>query len=68
MTPIQNQVSQLYVFISIVVIPIIAVAQEHQIYYYKDYSPFLRFDLPSVEFSQEEKDIWRDMASFESQE
>ena len=49
-------------------IPIIAVAQEHQIYYYKDYSPYLRYDLPSVEFSQEEKDIWRDMASFDSQE
>ena len=49
-------------------IPIIAVAQEHQIYYYKDYAPYMRYDLPPVKFSQEESRIWHEMSSHQSQQ
>ena len=35
-------------------IPIVAVAQEHSIYYFKDYAPYMRFDLPLIKFSEQE--------------
>lgn len=43
-------------------IPIIAVALEHSIYYFKDFSPYIRFDLPLIKFSQEETALWTNMA------
>lgn len=42
-------------------LPIIAVAIEHQIYFYKDFNPLMRFDLPKVEFSQQERQIWEQL-------
>ena len=42
-------------------IPIVAVAQEHSIYYFKEYAPYMRFDLPVVKFSEEEQNIWNHM-------
>ena len=33
-------------------IPIVAVAQEHSIYYFKEYAPYMRFDLPMIKFSE----------------
>ena len=49
-------------------IPIIAVAQEHQIYYFKDYAPYMRYDLPPITFSQEEKTIWAELANSSGQQ
>ena len=42
-------------------IPLIAVAQEHSIYYFKEYAPYMRFDLPLIKFSDEEQQIWAQM-------
>ena len=43
-------------------------AQEHQIYYYKDYAPYMRYDLPPITFSQEEKAIWAELANHTGQQ
>ena len=43
-------------------IPVIAVASEHQIFFFKEYSPLMRFDLPMIKFSEEENNIWKQMA------
>jgi len=40
-------------------IPIIAVAAGSAIYYFQSFQPLLRFELPYIQFSQEEKDIWQ---------
>ena len=40
-------------------IPIIAVAAGSAIYYFQNFQPLLRFELPYIQFSQEEKDIWQ---------
>ena len=40
-------------------VPIIAVAIEHSLYYFKDYAPFRRYDLPNISFSDEEKRLWQ---------
>ena len=45
-------------------IPIVAVAQEHSIYYFKDYAPYMRFDLPLIKFSESEQAIWTQMKDF----
>ena len=45
-------------------IPIVAVAQEHSIYYFKDYAPYMRFDLPLIKFSESEQSIWAQMKDF----
>ena len=42
-------------------IPLIAIAIEHQIYFYKDFAPFRRFDLPLVKFSDEETQFWKEL-------
>ena len=34
--------------------PIIAVAIDSAIYFFKDFAPFMRFDLPFVNFSEQE--------------
>jgi len=41
--------------------PIIAVAIDSSLYYFKDFAPFMRFDLPNVMFSAEEQNIWHQM-------
>lgn len=43
-------------------LPIIAIACSHTIYFYKMTTPFLKFQLPVVEFSEEEKKLWQEMA------
>lgn len=43
-------------------LPIIAVACESSIYYWKDFSPLARFDLPAVTFTDEENEIWKKLA------
>ena len=44
-------------------LPIIAVAHASTLYYYQNYNPLMKFDLPMVTFTQEEKDIWKQLAS-----
>ena len=39
-------------------IPVIAVACENTIYYFKDFNPYLKFEIPSVTFSVQEAKIW----------
>ena len=34
--------------------PLIAIAIDSSIYYFKDFAPYMRFDLPNVTFSAEE--------------
>jgi hypothetical protein len=36
-------------------IPVVAVACQNSVYYFKDFNPYLKFDLPDVQFSDEEK-------------
>ena len=45
-------------------VPLIAVAQEHSVYYFKDFSPYMRFDLPLIKFSESEQVIWTQMKNF----
>jgi Ciliary BBSome complex subunit 1 len=42
-------------------LPIIAVAAGSSLYYYQNYLPYMKFDLPLVLFSQEEKNIWTEL-------
>ena len=51
-----------------VVTPIVAIAIENQIYYFKDFSPYMRFDLPAVQFSSEEKKLWQDLKGVKDQQ
>ena len=39
-------------------LPVIAVASGSTIYYFKDFSLDMRFELPLIEFSYEESEIW----------
>jgi hypothetical protein len=39
-------------------IPFIAVACGSSIYYYQNYQPYMKFDLPMISFSQEEREVW----------
>lgn len=41
--------------------PVIAVAIEAQIYFFKDFEPLMRFDIPPVTFSAEEKKLWEEL-------
>jgi len=40
-------------------IPVIAVACENTIYYFKGFNPYQKFDLPDIEFSEAEQNIWK---------
>lgn len=46
-------------------LPIIAVAAGSSVYYYQNYLPHMKFDLPLVHFSQEEKDAWKELQKAE---
>ena len=39
-------------------LPVIAVASGSSVYYFKDFAPHMKFDLPYIEFSEEESNIW----------
>jgi len=39
----------------------IAVAAGSSIYYFKDFAAHMKFDLPLIEFSEEESQIWADL-------
>jgi hypothetical protein len=41
------------------VLPVIAVACENTIYYFKEFNPYMKFDLPNITFSEEERRIWK---------
>ena len=49
-------------------VPIIAVAIDSSIYYFKDFAPFMRFDLPNVTFSSEEQQIWAQMLNIAAED
>jgi hypothetical protein len=42
-------------------IPVIAVACETTIYYFKEFNAYQKFDLPPVEFSEKEQSIWHSL-------
>lgn len=42
-------------------IPVIAVGIENTVYYFKEFNAYMKFELPSIEFSAEEQKIWKDM-------
>ena len=42
-------------------LPMIAVAAGSCIYFYKDMEPFMMFELPLIEFSEEESKIWGEL-------
>ena len=42
-------------------LPMVAVAVGSSIVYFKDFSPHLKFDLPMIEFSSQESEIWREL-------
>jgi hypothetical protein len=44
-------------------IPVIAVAVENTIFYYKDFNPYQKFDLPNVTFSDVENKIWKQLST-----
>ena len=41
--------------------PTIAVAGGSSIFYFRDFAPFMKFELPLIEFSDEESAIWADL-------
>ena len=41
--------------------PVIAVAQGNSIYYFQDFHALKRYDLPVIEFSEDEFNIWRSL-------
>jgi hypothetical protein len=40
-------------------LPVIAVACENTLYFFKEFNAYQKFELPNVEFSEEEHKIWR---------
>jgi len=42
-------------------IPVIAVAIENTVYYFKEFNAYMKFELPNVEFTPEEKKIWKEL-------
>jgi len=42
-------------------LPVIAVACENTLYYFKEFNPYQKFDLPNVTFSPLELDIWKQL-------
>jgi len=39
-------------------IPVIAVACENTLFYFKEFNAYMKFELPNIEFSAEEQKIW----------
>ena len=48
--------------------PLVAVACGSSIYYFKNFAAYMKFELPMVQFSQEEKDIWKLMGQCTSEQ
>lgn len=42
-------------------LPVIAVAAGSSIYYFKDFSQSMKFDLPLLEYSEQESQIWGEL-------
>lgn len=42
-------------------LPLIAVAAGSSVYYFQNYQAHMKFDLPLVQFSQGEKDAWKEL-------
>lgn len=49
-------------------LPVIAVAGGSQIFYFKDFAPEMRYDLPLIEFSEEESNIWVELIKLTRQQ
>jgi hypothetical protein len=47
-------------------LPVVAVAVGNSVVYFKDFSPHLRFDLPLIEYSEQESSIWADLIKLTS--
>lgn len=47
-------------------LPIVAVAVGSSIVYFKDFSPYMKFDLPMIEFSVDETNIWKELMQLTS--
>ena len=48
-------------------IPVIVVACENSLYYFKEYNPYQKFDLPNIEFSDDERKIWKRLPEADDQ-
>ena len=46
--------------------PVIAVAAGSSIFYFKDFAPHMTFDLPMIEFSEQESQIWGELVKLTS--
>lgn len=42
-------------------IPVIAVAIENTVYYFKEFNAYMKYELPNVEFSAEEQKVWKEL-------
>jgi len=58
-----HQKSQVTLILTFQVIPFIAIAMGSSIHYYKGTNAFLKFDLPLIQFSEEEKELWKQMSN-----
>jgi hypothetical protein len=47
-------------------LPILAVAVGSSIVYFRDFSPHMKFDLPMIEFSAEESEVWKELMQLTS--
>lgn len=47
-------------------LPVVAVAVGSSIIYVKDFEPYMKFDLPLIEFSQEESETWAELMKLTS--
>ena len=48
-------------------VPVIAVAIENIIYYFKEFNAYMKFELPNIEFSGEELAIWKEISQAEGE-
>ena len=44
------------------ILPIMVVACQNTLYYFKSFFPYTKFELPNIEFSLEEKKIWNQLS------
>lgn len=42
-------------------LPVVSVAVGSSIFYFKDFSPYLKLDLPMIEFSENESQVWGEL-------
>jgi len=42
-------------------LPVVAVAVGSSIIYFKDFSPHMKFELPMIQFSSQESEIWKEL-------